>query len=502
MRRGATAAEMARIEKLAPTGHVSDLMELAGAALAKSAAALASNDGRFAVLCGPGNNGGDGAVAARILSAMGRKVGIAWVGTAKRPPPLEAAHARERLGDLAQNTIDFEPRRGDVAIDALLGVGLRRAPEPLFADAIQRLNGWREGEAMVVSADLPSGLSGDTGEIFSPCVQADLTVTFGRLKPGQMTQPGFDQCGTIELAEIGLEGARDEPQRTHGVWELDETQVRQWLPKRKRNVHKGICGHVLVIAGSKGKAGAATLVGLGALRAGAGLVTIACRPDIVSQVGNNAPELMVEALGISGPLAVSDFEEILALTRGKAAIVIGPGIARSDATGELIKRLLEGVEIPVVIDADALNAIPPSVEIGEGGPRIATPHPGEAGRLLGISALQVNRRRLESAHACAKRLHACALLKGSRTVIASQDGETYINPTGNAGLATAGAGDVLAGITGGLLAQGLAITEASCVAAYVHGASADFAKMRTGELGLVASDILAALGEVWAALDR
>ncbi|MBX5480690.1 MAG: NAD(P)H-hydrate dehydratase [Myxococcaceae bacterium] len=505
MRRLVTADQMRAIDAATIADHgmpAGVLMENAGAALAEAAEALAGPRGRFFVLCGRGNNGGDGLVAARRLLARERTVFVELVGGAERldgePKRNLLALQSAGLGP-AQISEEVQAGPGDVVIDALFGTGLSRAPEGAYAEAIARIRAWRAAGAKVVAADIPSGLSSDTGQPFEPCVEADVTTSFGLLKVGQALEPGRSICGETREIDIGIPAIAAQVVTGPAIWLLDEDDARARIPKRRRDAHKGTFGHVLVVAGSWGKTGAAAMTGLGALRSGAGLVTVATRPEALVPVMAHAPELMGVELLANGPLGLGDLNPLLEAADGKSAIVIGPGIPRGEETGKLIGALLEEISIPCVLDADALNAVAarPDALRQAKCPLILTPHPGEMARLTGKSTKEVQHDRVGVARRVAAAHQAVVVLKGASTVIALEDGTVFINPSGNPGMATGGSGDVLSGVLGALLAQGLSPDDAAVAGVFAHGLAGDLAARRTGQLGLIATDLLAGLCEVW-----
>ncbi len=498
-----TAEEMRACEAQAVRSGVSlqELMERAGRALADEALRLAAPEGRFACLCGPGNNGGDGLVAARHLALAGRQVLVVLLAdpNALKAESRSSLEALQAMGGSAAGAVgDFTPHPGDVAVDALLGTGLNRAPDGALADAIHTLWKWRAGGVRVLAADLPSGLASDTGVPFRPAVQADATVAFGALKVGEALEPGASLCGDVYVADIGLA-----PEEASVVL-LEEEDARGWLPERRPDSHKGSYGHLLVVAGSRGKSGAAALAGLGALRSGVGLCTVATPDDALSDVLAHGPELMGVALDEEKPLGPVHLEALLEVAEGKDALVLGPGIARGKKTHQLIAALLERFPGPVVLDADALNALTGRLDVlrSAQGPLVLTPHPGEMARLSGLSVAEIQTDRVTVARDFARAHRVVLVLKGARTVVALPDGRARVNPTGNPGMATGGAGDVLSGVCGALLAQGLAPADAASVAVYAHGLAGDLEQEWRGELGLVASDLLSGLTSVWARWNR
>lgn len=504
MKRALTAAEMRAVDAAAAQHGMpgSVLMENAGEALTQAALKEAAPDGRFFILCGLGNNGGDGLVVARKLSGLGRTVFVELTGegSALKGDALRNLEALRACGVAPAPILpELQAGPGDVVVDALLGTGLSRAPEGRIADAIGRISAWRASGAKVVAADLPSGLDSDTGHPHSPCVTADVTTAFGYVKLGQAMEPGASRCGRLEVVDIGIPRAAESVAPAPGVYLLEESDVRGRIPQRKRDSHKGTFGHVLLIAGSWGKTGAAALAAMGALRGGVGLVTVATRPEALVPVMQHAPEIMGVELVDDGPLGHRDLNALLEAAEGKQAVVIGPGIARGDDTWKLIGQLLEEITCPVVLDADALNALVGHLELlrKAKGDLLLTPHPGEMGRLLNLTNAEVQKNRVALTRAFAKDHQVVLALKGARTLIGVPDGTVFINPTGNPGMATGGTGDVLAGLCGALLAQGLPVEDAAVAGVWVHGLAGDLAKERRGEMGLIASDLLDGLGEAW-----
>ncbi|HYO54059.1 NAD(P)H-hydrate dehydratase [Archangium sp.] len=505
-----TAAQMREAEHAAETQYGMPsalLMENAGRALAEVARSVAGAGGRFTVFCGPGNNGGDGLVAARFLREGGACVAVTVVGDASRmtPEARRNLQALEAYGVSAQALEALpEMRAGDVVVDALFGTGLSRAPAGPFAEAIIRIDRWRGAGAKVVAADVPSGLQSDTGEALLPCVGADVTVSFGLLKRGQVLEPGASYCGELRRVDIGLSAAAARAITGPVVEFVEEADAREALPPRRSDTHKGTYGHVLVVAGSRGKSGAAALVARAALRSGAGLVSVATRADVIDAVLAHAPEVMGIPLEATGPLGLADLEPLLAEAEGKDALVIGPGIPRGPETGRLIGALLERVKAPTVLDADALNAVATDLSCLRRAKRqvILTPHPGEMARLTSRSTKEVQAHRLDVARELAMEHGVTVVLKGTRTLTVSADGEIYINPTGNPGMATAGSGDVLSGVCGAFLGQGLRVPDAIWAAVYVHGLAGDLAAERRGKVGLIATDIIQGLCDVWRRWDR
>ncbi|WP_434379911.1 NAD(P)H-hydrate dehydratase [Melittangium boletus] len=507
MRRVLTTERMRAAEQAAEAHHglpSALLMENAGRALADVAHALAAPEGRHVVVCGPGNNGGDGLVAARFLRARGARVALVLVGdAAKRTTDVQRNLLAVGLEPQALAGVET-PRPGDVVVDALFGTGLSRAPEGAFAEAIAHMRRWREAGAKVVAADVPSGLQSDSAEPFAPCVEADVTVSFGELKPAQVLEPGATLCGEVRRVDIGLPAAAVAPRAGEELFLVEEADAREALAPRRSDTHKGTYGHVLVVAGSPGKSGAAALSALGALRGGAGLVTVATRAAVVESVLGHAPEVMGWPLETPGPLGLADLEPLLAAAEGKSALVVGPGIPRGEETARLLGELLARTEAPVVLDADALNAVAPDLGVlrRAKGPLVLTPHPGEMSRLAGVSTKALQKERVKGARDFARTHGVTLVLKGARTLVAHPDGTVDVNPTGNPGMSTGGTGDVLSGLLGALLAQGLPPPEAARTAVFAHGLAGDLMLARRGKLGLIATDVVKGLCQVWTRWDR
>lgn len=502
-----TAEEMRRLDRRAVTEldiPGATLMENAGrgAADAIERAFGPAPGRRVAVVCGKGNNGGDGLVVARHLAGRGAAVEAWLIGAAAdvRGDAAVNMDAARRAG-LPLTEVAGAPglealRRAlasaDLVVDALLGTGVSGAATGLIADAIAAIN---EAGRPVCALDLPSGLSADRGALLGPTVRAQLTVTFGLPKRGLYLHPGAAHAGRIEVADIGVPRAWLEQGLTVGLLEAED--VLAVLPTRPADAHKGHYGHLLVVAGSIGKTGAAILACLGALRAGTGLVTCALPASQQPIVAARLAEAMTEPLPETGAQALSAkaLDRLLELAGRMDAVAAGPGVGLDAETQATVRDLIRAAERPMVVDADALTALVGHLgTLREArGPRLLTPHPGEAARLLGRSIPEVQADRIESARRLARESGAIVALKGAGTVIAGPGGEVAINPTGNPGMATGGSGDVLTGVAGGFLAQGLGPEAALRAAVYLHGLAGDLAAAERGEAGLIAGDIADAL---------
>jgi hydroxyethylthiazole kinase-like uncharacterized protein yjeF len=485
---------------------VEALMEQAGKSVAQLAAPLCRS-GRAVVFVGPGNNGGDGLVAARHLAAAGLRVEVSVAaGVTKLRGAAKSNFERWiQTGAEAATSEPTALEPGDLAIDALLGTGLSRAPEGSIRDAIRKMNAGREAGAFVVSVDVPSGLNADTGTTPGECVRAELTVTLAARKRGLTQEPGVTLAGRVEIGSLGLPaGALGMLGCRTSLLELAD--LRALLQPRDAAGFKNSFGHLLVVAGSPGKTGAGTLAVRGALRSGAGLVTLAGREQVLPQMLAGHPEAMSHVLGEpgpgQGPLGEADLPDLRAALENKQALAIGPGLWRGPGTAEMLARLLETFDGPAVIDADALNAIAErkGTLAGARGPTVVTPHPGEMARLMGHTTAEVQADRFGAAERFARDQRTVVVLKGAGTIVAAPDGRLSVNPTGNAGLAHGGTGDVLCGLIGGLLAQGMEPFDAARAGAYLHGWAGERVSKRRGQRGLLAGEVADELGSLWAEL--
>ncbi|MBI4240080.1 MAG: NAD(P)H-hydrate dehydratase, partial [Candidatus Rokubacteria bacterium] len=377
----------------------------------------------------------------------------------------------------------------DLAVDALLGTGLSGAATGLYAPTIESIN--RSGRP-VVALDLPSGLPSDHGRPLGPTVRAALTPTFAGWKRGLLLYPGAACAGQVRVVDIGIPDAA--AREGIGVFLLEAPDVASLFPPRQPDAHKGAFGHLLVVAGSMGKTGAAALAGRAGLRTGAGLVTIAApvsQQPIVAALGMEfMTEPLPETAGQSASLKAKD--RILELAARTDAVALGPGISLDPETQALVRELVKEVRRPMVVDADGLTALAGHLELlrESPAPRCLTPHPGEMARLLGSPAAEVQADRIERARSFCQRYGVFLVLKGARSVVAEPGGRVFINPTGNPGMASGGSGDVLTGVVGALLARGAGPLEALHAAVFLHGLAGDLARDEKGEEGLIAGDIL------------
>ncbi|HZP38748.1 MAG TPA: NAD(P)H-hydrate dehydratase [Methylomirabilota bacterium] len=457
---------------------------------------------RVVVVCGKGNNGGDGFVVARRLRARGAAVRVFLAGS-RGEVQGDAAEALAAWRGRVE-VIDAGPDPGalvralepaELVVDALLGTGVTGPARGQVAAAIEAINEAGRRGVPVVSLDLPSGLDGDRGVASGPTVKATRTVTFAGLKRGLVLHPGAALAGRVDVVDIGIPAA----EVTRGVttWGLEEDDVRRYFPAREADAHKGRFGHLLIVAGSRGKTGAAALTGRAALRAGVGLCTIAAPASQQPIIAALAPEYMTEALPetAAGSLASAARDRVLELAHRMDAVALGPGLSLDGEAQALARALVAEVERPLIADADALSALAGQLELLRRalGPRALTPHPGEMARMLGVAIDAVQSDRLEVTRRFCREHRVALALKGAGTVVGGPDGRIAVNPTGNPGMAKGGSGDVLTGIVGALLARGLepvAALEAGC---YLHGLAGDLTAAARGEVAMVAGDIVEAL---------
>jgi ADP-dependent NAD(P)H-hydrate dehydratase / NAD(P)H-hydrate epimerase len=478
------------------------LMESAGRAVAEAVLDLAPPGGPVLVVCGGGNNGGDGLVAARHLHRLGVPVRAALlVPRARVRGDAGRNLERARRAGVSVTGTGFRTAGAAVVVDAVFGTGLTRRVEGPAATAIRRINAARP-RARVVAVDLPSGLDADTGQTLGVAVQADLTVTIGLPKLGLALEPGRTAAGRVRVARIGIADAAPGVEPDAELWTAAAAARR--LPARPAEGHKGSFGHVLVVAGSRGKTGAAALAAMGAGRAGAGLVTIACPAGLNEILEVKCTEMMTAPVPdtAEGTFARSALEPILALARERNVVALGPGLGRDAETSKLVLDLVARVPRPLVLDADGLFPFTGRLEAlkARRAATILTPHPGEAARLLGASAAAVNADRPAAARRIAQATGGVVLLKGAATVCAEAGGRTVVNPTGGSVLGSGGTGDVLTGIVAALLGQGQEALEAAALAAWVHGWTGQRLAARRGRSGLLAGELAEALPEAMEAL--
>lgn len=456
--------------------------------------------GFAAIVCGGGNNGGDGFVVARHLTNRGYLVKVYLVAERKKltgDAGLNMDIFLKMGGDLVdvqgpgalaakQEELEF----AEVIVDALLGTGLTSEVRGPIGEAIKVLNSVTPPK---VAIDVPSGVCSDTGRILGNAVQARATVTFGFLKRGLLLFPGAGVAGSVHVADIGAPVAAADDAGHDGKL-LEEDDLRSQILPRQVDAHKGHYGHLMVMAGSVGKTGAAMLCADAAMRAGGGLVTVVSTREAQRALETKTREVMLEHVveRTDSPLTEKAVKKLQKLLEGKRAIAVGPGCTTEPVMSSLVLRLLCEASQPIVVDADAINILAqnPTTIPDITAPLVLTPHPGEMARLADTDVPSVLADRVGIARQQAERLGGVVVLKGAHTVIAGPDGSLFINPTGNPGMASGGMGDVLTGLIGSFLSQGHEPLEAACLGTYLHGLAADMAAMERGERGLVAGDVI------------
>ncbi|MCX8161114.1 MAG: NAD(P)H-hydrate dehydratase [Candidatus Saccharicenans sp.] len=503
-----TAAQMREIDRIAIEeigipGPV--LMENAGlqvTAVLRNELGVAAGM-RVVVVAGRGNNGGDGLVVARHLHNQGVDCPVLLIGRRSEVRGDAALNLEIALkigvkvievGDQAawkkvRKILSETP----IIVDALFGTGLNSPLQGLYARVVQDIN---ESGAFVLSVDIPSGLSADTFELIGPCVRADLTVTLGAPKVAHFFPPAEDYVGELVVADISLPPFLfGRPEINLELVELES--LTPYFQPRIRDTHKGTYGHLLVIAGSRGKTGAAAMAGRAALKMGAGLVTVATAGSCLPAIARSMPELMTEPLPEtdSGSISEQALGRTMELIKGKDALLVGPGLSTHPSTIAFVLKLLDklkGYRHPLVVDADGLNIMATRPEGLSSLPEktILTPHPGEFSRLCGLSTADILKRRLAVVPEFARHNKVHLILKGYRTLIASPDGKVLVNPTGNPGMASGGTGDVLAGLLASEAMQVKDVLQAAVNAVFIHGLSGDLAAKKVGEKSLTATDLI------------
>ena len=506
------AVDRQTIDKIGIPGVV--LMENAGRGVAEEIVKLfaAADSPRALVLAGKGNNGGDGYVVARHL--LDRGWDVQTLVLAERDAVKGDADVNLSALESCDGPVSFAPDEASlqtrlsavgkftVLIDALFGTGLTK---PLHGAPLQAIEWLNLQQTPVVAIDIPSGIDASTGCVMGAAVKAALTVTFAYPKIGQVSYPGAGFVGELAVVDIGIP-AQVARQVSRDCLLIDADEGRCLLPKRSRDGHKGTFGHLLVLAGSPGKCGAAVMTAESGLRGGAGLVTLACPQSVQSIAASQLTEVMTAPLVDSqGEVCLQALDELMPLTVGKQALAIGPGMGLGKETGDLIRLLVQDTDLPTVIDADGLAALSGHMNIFKrkvDRQIVLTPHPGEMARLTGISIAEIQSDRFSAARDFAMSHQLVLVLKGARTLTASPDGRVYVNNSGNAGLASGGMGDVLTGLIGSLLAQGLAAFDAAALGVYLHGLAADRLLDTFGDAGLLATDVMREIPAARQALSR
>ncbi len=457
------------------------------------------------VVAGPGNNGGDAFVMARYLMNKGIHTNIFILGPKEKISGdakanldlVEILLQKKSCGSLTQihspedfNRIKPELLRNDIFIDGILGTGLNCDVRGFFKDIIAVIN---KSLSPVFSIDIPSGLNADTGKPMGICIKARVTASFAHPKAGHILYPGNKYTGRLEVVDIGIPEFITEKFNPR-LNLLEDKDVASLFPLRDPEAHKGKFGHLLILAGSTGKTGAAALAANAAMRCGTGLVTLAVPESLNLAMEPQVTEAMTYPLPDDGQgiLTESSFEIISKAAEGKDAIAIGPGIGTDKSTKKLIEKLIENMEIPMIMDADCLNLIAENPRILKKAEAdiILTPHPGEMARLAGTTTMDIQENRLESARSFAHEFNVTLVLKGANTIISSGDKKAFICTKGNPGMASGGMGDVLTGMIAGFKAQGLSCEDAAAAGVYIHGLCGDELSCKVGSFGFLASDII------------
>jgi len=459
-------------------------------------------DPMILVICGPGNNGGDGYVVARHLHNTGASVHIAHIGE------LDSVRGDARTNMLIASkmgiAIHEKPTEdhlwtmindSDLVVDALLGTGTSGPARSAISDVISMVN---SSCKPVIALDIPSGIDVDSGQLPGESILADVTVTFGLPKVGLVTYPAAHRVGRLVIAGISIPSSVVDASKC-AAHLITREEAAIGIPDRSADSHKGTFGHLAVVAGSIGMTGAVTLSALGGLRIGTGLVTMLVPESINPIVEVKVTEAMSVPIaeGSKGKFGLLSRDTVLKEIVKRDALVLGPGIGRDDDTVLFVHEVLESVECPVVLDADALYAVSKDLSVLSKvkADIVLTPHPGEMAMLLGTATSEIQSNRLEVAIKFAVDYGVTLVLKGAGTVVASPDGTAYINPTGCSGMATGGVGDVLSGMIGGLLAQGVGAELAAVTGVYLHGLAGELASDKLGEAAMLASDLVECIGE-------
>lgn len=507
-----TCGQMREIESYAIDGGISSLrlMENAGSAAARFIRETTQIHGRrCVVICGSGNNGGDGYVVARRLIDAGAYVTV--LNACGEPKSSEAQEMHERLLNLSPDIISASQtglclnaiRSSDIIVDAVFGTGFHGAASGTPARFLEEAS---KSGAVVFSLDMPSGANADSGEVPGTCVKADYTITFAAPKIGQYLFPAASYCGDVVTVNIGIPSAaftiiKDSPARL-----LTAGYIEKALPKRKKDSNKGTYGRVYCLCGSLGMAGASYMSACAALRSGAGLVAAGVPRAIYLPIAAKAEEIMVYPLEEtdSGTLSLSNLDFLIEESKKTKAMLIGCGLSQNAETAVLVRELVKAAECTLILDADGINALNGHIDLLRESTSeiILTPHPGEMSRLCGREIAEIQRSRLETARGFAVEYGVTLVLKGANTVVAAKDGRAFINPTGNPGMAKGGSGDILAGMVSAFAAQRLAPEDAACCGVFIHGLAGDRCAQKLSQYGMVPTDILKEVPQIFREMSR
>jgi hydroxyethylthiazole kinase-like uncharacterized protein yjeF len=449
------------------------------------------------IVCGKGNNGGDGFVIGRHLQNRGSSVKIILLGKAtalKGDAFLNCKLAKKAALEIHE-TVDinrikriYNSFHPTVIVDAIFGIGFKGTPKGIYGKLFKIIN---NTDTFIFSVDIPSGINGDNGHVDGPCIIADATATMCLPKRGNYLYPGRELCGDLYIVDIGIPYHLIDNGYPRTI---DFEEILQLMPLRPPDGHKGTFGHVLIIAGARGFSGAAAMAAISALKVGAGLVRLAAPKGIMNALETKPLEVVKVPLAETYDQTISPdaTETLLAHLEKTDVVVIGPGITTHPETAKFVFKFLPQVTVPIVIDADAINILALNSTFFKKirAPFILTPHPGELARLIKTTPQEINDTRVDLAPKWAKKFGGVLVLKGAPTVIASPDGKTYINPTGNSGLASAGSGDVLVGMISGFMSQGVPLCDAAELGVFMHGLCADLAMDKSNEYALTAGDLI------------
>lgn len=500
----ATAKEMQNIDKRAMDEYSIPallLMENASIGIVRVVEDIAGSlhGKRITVIAGKGNNGGDGLAAARHCYNRGAYVSVFLLSELDALKGDAAANLQILLkmniklysaGGYDIDTLRNTLSHSDIIIDAIIGTGLTLEIKGGYRNTIEAIN---NSKKPVVSVDIPTGINSDTGEIMGIAVRATATVTFAIPKRGHFLFPGSEYTGKLHVVDISIPVEAVEKESIY-LQLITEEWIRKNISPRPPDSHKGTFGHVLVVAGSIGKGGAAIMTALSALRSGAGLVTLALPASVQSIMAGKSAEIMTYPLPETYDKTISftSIDTLLKLSKDKDVVAIGPGLTTNKDTVTVVRRIIKDTETPVVIDADGLNALVGHLDILKERkyPTVLTPHPGEMGRLIGKTSADIQKDRIGFARTFAMNYNVYLVLKGAHTVIAEPSGKVYISIKGNPGMATAGTGDVLTGILAGMTAQRYDISRAIRVGVFIHGLAGDMAAKDLGTMGMIAGDLI------------
>jgi NAD(P)H-hydrate epimerase len=495
------------------------LMEAAAYGVARIAVEILKKEFEFKAkaelkltfLVGKGNNGGDGLAAARILKNWGYQPEIIFSTEAEKLKGVnsknyELASLNQvkyyHFSDLKEAQFLSKIENSDLIIDALLGTGIKGELRGNIKNIINLINQKRQSKPLTLAVDIPSGVIGENGRIAGEALNADYTVTMAAYKRGLLLYPGRDYCGQIKVVSIGIQPETIE-KNSDSLKAFKQQEAVRLKPDRINNGHKGSFGKVAVLAGSRGMTGAPLLSTKAALRSGSGLVYLLTAEEIEAQTSVQLEEVVgIPLVSKKGMVSANSFPQILQFSKKVDLLAAGPGLGRSSEISDLMEKILKELELPLILDADAINAIK-NLELLKKykGELILTPHPGEMSALTGISIEEINNNRIEVARDFAEEYGVNLILKGAATITAAPDGRAYINTSGCNGMATAGSGDVLTGIVSALKAQKMSCFEAAALAVYLHGRAGEIAAAKTSNYALIASDIIDNLPQVWQSLE-